>query len=1585
MSKSSTIGLADLADALRLLGPGEAAVGRIAALLNFKLAPEGARQTRPDGGHAAVESDASADADGGDSRARSRTGLDAEGPHGDAPEGSDAGDLPQNSEPITFELLTPARPSRPLPRVVRDAILPPKWDAGLPPAVKPQPLIPNHLARSFIWETLARPLNVDEIDVDAAVEQLAQSRLPTLARRRRKGLRNGVQVLADESPAMQPFYEDVRDLRERIRKVAGPSWLGDLSFQSLPDPRAAGEHGDGLEGYQPPSSGTTVLLITDFGIGRPRGFRRASRRVRDAFLRRLTAAGCNVVALVPYAPHRWPRVQQEAVKLKYWGALKPRDAQTDVRDFARPLAAAATLDTALIREARLKYFPDADAGLEADLLFSRLVGVANARVVTLRDDVLRELRDELAARPPEYEKAVRFLADYREHSGAAGHLRFEEGLVAALLSGSTQEFHSFVGGMLRALIEEGDNPGMARRAVSLVNGLPPQAREHTLCQQLQSAASLRLGIAPLDFEGTLTEHDWLLPEYADVEVGWAGGSLFLRDPPATNGIRISIPATVPRHVLLKPAAGPPTQAQVWPERGDCVIHAEMPVELTDLSGARYLLRREFVPSEEPPPPAPTYPESLKPVFVSSTIRDLPAHREEVSDACLRMGMYPLMVEDLPASDRQTVEHSIRMVDEAEVFLGVIGHRYGYVPREGNPQQISITEMEYDRAVERGIPRLIYVMHENHLVAPTDVEQGEGMEKLGRLKARLTAEQSIRFFKSPADLRGYVINDLSLLREPDLIRFHHVGDITEPPEPYIAHPYTLLQTHRLVGRQPELNHLTDWVARPDAEVYKARILNIVAVGGMGKSALTWKWFNDIAPQEMQPMAGRLWWSFYESDATFENFVINALAYVTRRPLAEVQQIPAPDRETQLLAALDREPFLLVLDGLERILIAYARMDAAHLSDDDYDKQTANVVANAYGLPESAAQSFTGERRLRKTADPRAGLFLRKLSKVRAARVLVSTRLYPADLQTATGQSLGSCAAVFLRGLADDDALDLWRAFGATGARGSLLPLFQRADNHPLLIQALASEVARYRPAPGDFDAWRRAHPDFNPFDLSLVQVKSHVLAFALRGLDDKAQQVLRTIAAFRMSASYDTLTALLIGEGKACADERELDGVLTELEDRGLVGWDKRANRYDLHPLVRGVVWSGLSDDARRGVYTSLHEHFEAVPMVDDEHKVYSLEDLTPAIELYNTLIGLERYDDALTQFRERLDSATLHRLGASRQRVELLKLLFPDGPEQLPRLKRVGDQAYALGALAQGYHFSGQPVRAAALHRRANLIISEMKDDQSLNFSLTNLSYALRLSGALRESEAALRRAMTIAPEQDYPIREAMFGLTLAVRGLANESGPPLDRALRLCVAQSSGQGEGVVNSYLAQRALWFGEFAGALSFANKAWELAHTDMLETDFIRAARVQGEATLGLNDLAAADERLHHALTRARKVNLIEEELPALVALAELRRRQGDVKASRELLEDVWEAAERGPYPLVHADACNMLAQVERDAGNKGAAVEAAVRAYKLAWCDAPPFAYHWGLEKARALLKELGGQEPTLPPFDESKFEPFAEA
>jgi hypothetical protein len=79
-----------------------------------------------------------------------------------------------------------------------------------------------------------------------------------------------------------------------------------------------------------------------------------------------------------------------------------------------------------------------------------------------------------------------------------------------------------------------------------------------------------------------------------------------------------------------------------------------------------------------------------------------------------------------------------------------------------------------------------------------------------------------------------------------------------------------------------------------------------------------------------------------------------------------------------------------------------------------------------------------------------------------------------------------------------------------------------------------------------------------------------------------------------------------------------------------------------------------------------------------------------------------------------------------------------------------------------------------------------------------------------------------------------------------------------------------------------------------------------------------------------------------------------------------------------------YPLCHADALNVLTQVERDEGNREAAIVAATKAYTLAWCDGKPFAYHYGLTTAHKHIQELGTRDPQLPDFDKSKIDSIAE-
>ncbi len=986
-------------------------------------------------------------------------------------------------------------------------------------------------------------------------------------------------------------------------------------------------------------------------------------------------------------------------------------------------------------------------------------------------------------------------------------------------------------------------------------------------------------------------------------------------------------------------------------------------------------------------------------MISSTSIDLPEHRQQAMDACLRQGVFPIDMEHLPARDADAIRVSLEMVDQADLYIGIYAWRYGHRPAG---HDISIPEMEFNRAVKRGIPILVFTIHREHPLTITMMEADkDAQERLEALKIRASQGRGRLEFKTPVELRSHIIQSLGACLaeaaaappQPPALHLHPPNLIPSPPTPYIAHPYALLQTRDVVGRRDELQRLTDWVTDNPLVPPDVRLFTLVAIGGMGKSALTWKWFNDIAPKELPHFAGRMWWSFYESDASFENFVIRALAYTAGLPEAEVRQIPAPEREEQLWQLLDQRPFLLVLDGLERLLLAYARMDAAYLPDEDLDEQAANDITRFYGLPENVKETYLEKHRLRQCADPRAGRLLRRLAQVRASRLLISTRLYPAELQAPTALPRPGCYADFLTGLSDDDALALWRAFiGSTrsGTSAQLLPLFRAFGNYPLLLRALAGEVAEYKPAPGDFARWRTAHADFNPVALPLHNAMTHVLAFALRGLSAVQRQVLHTIAAFRMPATWGTLRAVLVGRGrqKPCRDAPALDATLTELEDRGLVGWDKAANRYDLHPIVRGVVWQALDARARRERYSALQRYFDAAPRPPAWEEVESLDDLTTGIELFHTLIGLGRYDDACEVFDDHLEHATLWRLSASRQRVEWLERLFPDGVHTLPPLRSARDQSDTLNALALAYQYSGEPGRAVPLHRRAVDMSEREGDEANLAVGLRNLSEALQSCGHLRAAETAACRALGLDRARGNRFRDGVslqhIGLASAAGGAASAAALALRRALHLCVVQKNQQGEGLINADLAQRYLWCAQPGAALPLAQRAWELAHIQRLEGDFIRAARLHGEAALGGGDLPTASERLHHALSRAWAVNLIEEELPALRALADLQRQQQHYDSARELLDQVWTPAERGPYPLLHADALNVLAQLQRDQGQHAAAIAAATAVYTQAWCDGPPYAYDFGLTNARRHLQALGVPEPTLPPFDAAQHEPLPE-
>ena len=91
------------------------------------------------------------------------------------------------------------------------------------------------------------------------------------------------------------------------------------------------------------------------------------------------------------------------------------------------------------------------------------------------------------------------------------------------------------------------------------------------------------------------------------------------------------------------------------------------------------------------------------VYVSSTITDLEAERQAVID-WLVAAQHQVVHSYRPSSD--TVRDGcLADVDTSDLYVLIVGHRYGFQPPVDNPEGLSITQLEFRRAGQSGIPRV----------------------------------------------------------------------------------------------------------------------------------------------------------------------------------------------------------------------------------------------------------------------------------------------------------------------------------------------------------------------------------------------------------------------------------------------------------------------------------------------------------------------------------------------------------------------------------------------------------------------------------------------------------------------------------------------------------------------------------------------------------------------------------------------------------------------------------------------------------------------------------------------------------------
>ena len=1017
-------------------------------------------------------------------------------------------------------------------------------------------------------------------------------------------------------------------------------------------------------------------------------------------------------------------------------------------------------------------------------------------------------------------------------------------------------------------------------------------------------------------------------------------------------------------------------------------------------------------------------------MISATARDLTDQRLAAQDACLAQDVFPVWMKHLPAQDADGFKVSMEMVDKADIYIGIYGWRYGWVPDFDNPKQLSITELEFDRAVERKASGklkelLIFIMDESVKVSLADIEMSDAAQaRLRAFKKRASTKRVVGFFKSTEDLQRLISEALAAFKTRNVAppsrpspttTAPHSSTVPRPPTFYAKPDY--IGRHTFVGRKAQLQLLSDWAKPTDG----TSILLFEAIGGNGKSMLTWEWATkhaEAARVGHEPWKGRFWYSFYEKGAIMRDFCLHALHYMTQAPMERLEKKPMAELSTALLAQLHAGPWLLILDGLERVLVAYHRIDAAEVRDEEVNRPTDKI------LDRDPCEAIR---------DQDTGL-LRALAAAKPSKILISSRLIPSVLLNPSGLPLPGVRPMVLLGLDDADAEELFcKVCGIQGTSADIR-YYLRAfcDNHPLVIGVLAGLINSPGPHRGHFDAWAAA-PDYgaklNLASLDLIQSRNHILRAAMDALEAPSRQLLSTLALLTDAVDYDSVAAFnphlppepdevavptkpeenrrgknLAGEGKtrlrqeyeaalakrkayekamqtwrdsAAVREapKKLGETLQDLERRGLVQYDGRTRRYDLHPVVRGVAAGGMKAEDKERYGQRVVDHFNAQPHPPYE-KARTKEDVASGLHVIRTLLKLGHHEQAARAYSGDLSQALLINLEDHVEALALLRPFFPAGWDTLPQDVDLSGAAFLANLAAISLFRCGEHLKALGAHQAALRVNLETENWSHVGSILRNISATLFGQNLLARDLRLIALALDLANvREDY---EQVFKSRLSLFVVQSELGHwqaaeatwhLLDRMGRTWNRSVYRHGEAEVvfaKFHLFQGSLQEEHLTAAATSADQGG-----DRVLLRFLHWMR--GAWRLEQGEWAMASASFDTAVTMAREVRLVDAEAETGLALAKphLAQLTGSAATSE---------AER--LAQLRQPAHRYLGALWLALGDRTKAKHHALAAYRWAWADGEPYVRRYELTKSTELLNTLGVPIPNLPPYDPAKDEAF---
>jgi hypothetical protein len=267
----------------------------------------------------------------------------------------------------------------------------------------------------------------------------------------------------------------------------------------------------------------------------------------------------------------------------------------------------------------------------------------------------------------------------------------------------------------------------------------------------------------------------------------------------------------------------------------------------------------------------------KRVFISSTREDLNEYRLVVEKTLREMNFDTISVNNWSASDKDAIEVCRTKVNQADIYVGVVAHRYGSI---APGFEKSFTELEYEWAKEKGIPCYCFFINDNAQVHPQWIEiDAVKRQRLEAFKQKLQHELVIARFATPTELALEVSKALYSLSMPLLAEQNGVQILPDYKSAYPmllehvkSHDVKLVRMIMYSGHliEPTIEEIIDRKIRVQIllqhpnlsanEYYKSNTINFI------------KHFFDVRASENKQPTLNLEVGFYKSKAAYKGICI-----------------------------------------------------------------------------------------------------------------------------------------------------------------------------------------------------------------------------------------------------------------------------------------------------------------------------------------------------------------------------------------------------------------------------------------------------------------------------------------------------------------------------------------------------------------------------------------------------------------------------------------------------------------------------------------------------------------------------------------